>query len=1303
MDDNLFSLQSLKLDKTVNYNINEVKEVSNRDIAIIGISAKLPMADDIQEYWENISNGIDCVVEFPRKRRKDIDDFFRFKGEDSDSIKYLHGAFLDEIDKFDYSFFKLTPKEAGLINPLQRIFLETVWKAIEDAGYGGSKLSGSNTGIYVGFISDMEGYKYKEMIHEINPGELSIAGPGNLSAIIPGRISYILNLKGPSILVDGACSSSLVAVHLACQAIRNKECELAIAGGIKTHLVPLDDDNYKIGIESSDYLTRTFDESSDGSGVGEGSVAFVLKSYAKAKRDGDNIYGVIKGSAVNQDGTSIGLTAPNPMAHADVIVKAWENAGVNPETVAYIEAHGTATKLGDSVEIQGLQNAFRRYTEKKQFCAISSAKSNMGHLYDCAGAAGMLKAVLALKNKKIPPSIHFSNPNRKIEFEESPIYVNDKLREWKSMGFPRRCGVSSFGISGSNCHIILQEADDTDFNNRAEYDTPDIFTLSAKSKEALYELIRQFNVYVKINGGIKLNDICCTINTGRWHHNHRLAFIAKGWEDFKNKLSKICGLDINSDTESWLYYGEHKVIAESNDKIMRDTEITGNQKEELNSRANKSVENFISSGRKDEWMMHDICQGYIQGADINWDVFYKKVNFKRVSLPTYPFDRKRCWIDIPDENNAQAIHREMNLYYGTSWQVEELGSIEPSSSEDGLVLVLSDKRGIGKSLACEYRSAGRAVVLIEIGKQSKKINSDGYVVTGSMEDFKAVLDEIDIKSLRQVIHLFTLDVEDEITSFDYLKASQEVGVYSLFNFVKAICSYQLENVVGIIAVSSFVNSITGREARLIPENATLFGLGKVIEKENSFLKCRCVDIDDSLDYRDLINEMNFATHSYTVAYRDKKRFIECFESLDTERLPFEDMKLKEEGIYIITGGTGGIGLEAAKYLAGAGKINLALFGRTSLPQRDKWESILAEGNNLKLCRQIKGIHDIEANGSSVFLHSVDITKQDSLDNILCELRSDFGKINGIIHGAGTGSYKFIEKKGMDEFESVLAPKVYGTWILDKLTQQDNIDFMILFSSVATVFSAAGQGDYTAANSYLDSYSFYRNKRGKRTQVIDWTTWKEVGMSVDMGINFDTIFKTMLTGQAIERFDHVLHRQVPRVLIGEINYEGDGLYLLEKSAVNLSENIAAQINAFKSKKRKIPAIRNNSDYEGIKLEGRVESDYTRTEMKIAGLCQEMMGFSEINIHDSFFELGADSIMLKKIHSQLEILYPGKVKIADIFEHSTIYKLSQYIINQNEENLKPIEKKNIKGEVENLFDRIESGNLSIEEALSNLNEM
>ncbi len=562
------------------------EESNNKDIAIIGMSIKLPMAESTDEFWNNLTNGKNCITELPKGRKDAADSFLRFKREDPRHIKYKKGSYLERLDEFDYKYFNISPREASLIDPNQRIFLQTVVHTIEDAGYSCDKLKDSRTGIYFGYVSDSA---YHRLIAEVEPSAIGISIPGNMASIIPGRVSYILDLKGPSIMIDTACSSSLVAVHTACMAIRNGDCDMAIVGSGKMNLLPTEDNNM-LGIESKDYTCKAFDDSSEGTCMGEGYMAIMLKPASKAVKDKDNIYAIIKGSAVNQDGASMGLTAPNSIAQADVIDRAWKDADIDPETITYIETHGTGTKLGDPIEVDGITKAFRRYTDRKQFCGIGSVKTNLGHLDSAAGLAGMIKAILSLKNKELPPSINFKTPNRNIGFENSPIYVNHRHNKWKSSEGPRRCGVSAFGLSGTNCHIILEEASIKEIpksSSEGEY----ILAISAKNEGALKQLVEEY--CSRINEGLFegiLDDLCYTANTGRVHHSYRVVFVGRDSKELGNRMHLF--LDNNkNDEDNGVFHREFSSINSNKENNNSKASIENEQKS-LTRSANEKIKEY---------------------------------------------------------------------------------------------------------------------------------------------------------------------------------------------------------------------------------------------------------------------------------------------------------------------------------------------------------------------------------------------------------------------------------------------------------------------------------------------------------------------------------------------------------------------------------------------------------------------------------------------------------------------------------------------------------------------------------------
>ncbi|MEK8127213.1 SDR family NAD(P)-dependent oxidoreductase [Paenibacillus filicis] len=627
-----------------------------REIAIIGIGMDMPQASHPEAYWRMIRSGTDCIGPLPEERLKDVEPMLPLLGLSRKAAVFPEAAYLTEIDKFDYAFFRLSPKEASLMDPNQRLFLETAWKAIEDAGYGGQQLVGSRTGVFVGYGSETD---YKRWVSAVDPKLLSVALAGNTRPIIASRLSYLLDLRGPSLIVDTTCSSSLLALHLACRSIREGECGMAIAGGVQLHLLPVRQTN--IGVEASSFRSKSFDESADGTGTGEGVAAVLLKPLDQALKDGDSIYAVVKGSAANHDGTSIGLTAPNAAAQEDVIVSAWKDAGVKAESISYIEAHGTGTKLGDPIEVEGMQRAFGRYTKRKRFCAIGSVKTNIGHLDNSAGIAGLIKSVLALRHREIPPSLHFHEPNRKIDFTDSPVFVNDRLIPWESGPTPRRCGVSSFGLSGTNCHVILEEAPQP-YAGTGSLEQPangsdgeyHLLAVSARSVNGLRQLLEAYRTRLTDEPQLRLQDICYTANTGRGHYAYRAAILSRTCEELSERLELLAGQlgsgSVHGDED--VYYGSHQIVS-ANQPNRTSGELTEHEIRFMTQLAEQKLGEYIPGAGTARETLTDLAAMYVEGATPDWSKLYKGRQLRRLHLPTYPFERTRCWLErVPAQNDG---------------------------------------------------------------------------------------------------------------------------------------------------------------------------------------------------------------------------------------------------------------------------------------------------------------------------------------------------------------------------------------------------------------------------------------------------------------------------------------------------------------------------------------------------------------------------------------------------------------------------------------------------------------------------
>lgn len=612
-----------------------INKISRKDIAVIGMAVNLSIADTIEQYWENLENGVNAISNIPEQRKVDVLKYLVHCNQDIADVRFSPAAYLENIDTFDYKFFGITPKEASLMDPNHRIFLETVWRAIEDSGYI-DKIRGSNTGVYLGYTGENE---YSKLISNVEPSFLQLSVPGNCVPLISGRVSYLLDLSGPNMVINTVCSSSLVAVHLACKSLYNKECDMAIAGGVQLYCLPMA--QLRLGIQSSDFLTKAFDDRSDGTGTGEGAGAIILKPLSKALQDNDHIYAIIKGSAINHDGNSIGISAPNPEAQENVITDAWNSAGINPETISYIEAHGTGTRLGDPIEVDGINRAFSRYTNKKQFCAISTVKSNIGHLDSAAGIAGIIKAILSLNQKKLAPSLHFSIPNSKIKFYDSPVYVNDILRDW-DVDFPARCGVSSFGFSGTNCHVVLEQYQNAKTTKKDANSQLNIFTISAKNINTLLQLIQDYIDFLKQKKEITIEDVCYTSVVGRAHYNLRLITIVRSMDDLIAKLEKVLTAGCCRVLDDDIYFGLFHVLNKNPQEI--ENCYTESQIEEFSQSAGNLLDSYLD--KNENVTLHELLQLYTKGASVKWEKLYTKEYGKIIHLPLYPFMKSRCWIDL---------------------------------------------------------------------------------------------------------------------------------------------------------------------------------------------------------------------------------------------------------------------------------------------------------------------------------------------------------------------------------------------------------------------------------------------------------------------------------------------------------------------------------------------------------------------------------------------------------------------------------------------------------------------------------
>jgi phthiocerol/phenolphthiocerol synthesis type-I polyketide synthase E len=505
-------------------------------VAVVGMACRFPGANNIKSYWHNLSQGIESVSFFAESEL-DTGVIDPIELSNPDYVKAR--AILDHIDQFDARFFGFTPREAQLTDPQHRLFLECAWEALEHAGYDPEKYSGS-IGVYGGAGANTY------LLFHLNSAGYLVGSIPILQAFIHNkndhlttRIAYKLNLRGPSMTIQTACSTSLVAVATAYQSLLNFQVDMVLAGGVAITVPQRTGYLYhEHGIASPDGHCRPFDAQAKGTVGGNGAGLVVLKRYEDAVADGDTIYALIRGAAVNNDGSlRAGYTAPNADSQAEVIALAQALSDVHPESITYVEAHGTATPIGDPIEVEALTKAFRRHTNKTGFCALGSVKSNIGHLDAAAGVAGFIKTVLSLNHKAIPPSLHFQTPNPQIDFDSSPFFVNTALRQWPDSGTPRRAGVSSFGLGGTNAHIILEEAP---MHSISSASRPwQLLLLSAQTPSALETASINLASYFQENPTGNLADVSYTLQLGRKAFDYRRIVVCQDSQEAAQMLADL--------------------------------------------------------------------------------------------------------------------------------------------------------------------------------------------------------------------------------------------------------------------------------------------------------------------------------------------------------------------------------------------------------------------------------------------------------------------------------------------------------------------------------------------------------------------------------------------------------------------------------------------------------------------------------------------------------------------------------------------------------------------------------------------
>ncbi|TRW90815.1 non-ribosomal peptide synthetase/type I polyketide synthase [Candidatus Methylobacter oryzae] len=1296
----------LTIPKQANVNI---KESSTKDIAIIGVSLKLADYEDTENFWEDLVSAKDRIRAIPEQRKKDADEILRFLGQDPEQFSYREIAYLDRVDEFDYRFFHLSPKEAEIMSPNQRLFMQTAWKALEDAGYGGTKLKGAKVGVFMGMSS---AHEYGELAGQIYRDDSEQIFLSNVPSNTATRLSFVLDWRGPALMVDTACSSSLTAVHLACRALRANECKLALVGTVKTAILPVALE--KVEIESSDGRTRTFDDSSDGTGGGEGVIAVLLKPLNQALKDQDSIYAVIKGSALNQDGTAAGMTVPNADAQAELIDQAWKDAGIDPRNLRFIEAHGTGTKLGDPIEIDGINKAFAKYTNDRQFCAVSSVKTNFGHLDHAAGLIGLVKAALSLQKKKIPPLAHFKKANSKIPFANSPVFPADRLIDLSDAEQPLLCGVSAFGLSGVNCHVVLEEA----------------------------PAPKQTDVSPKVFHRFEKKRCWLKVPAAPYATNRDAVFIKQTPAQTPGQLIYEIGIDSGED---WLL-NEHKaggqtclvgvayfqLLAEIAKKQGYKSPLAVHElfwenllvitPEEIRTSPDRLVATLKASpdghavsvlrkqpaGNWTQYATAEIKTAF-DTAPARLDIEQIKARCEAIELPGRGFNSgnqslvevgrrwdclEKIWkndnerltlLKLKDEFKADLnrfdfhpplldaalssgltepgflpmMCADAKLYRPIGGEIYSYVTAKSESEEiQKYDVVLADADG---QLCAEFRGLTFKRVQHQCGlfrtvwlpKEQQHLQTPGevcvlgnfsplqdrqtFAIPRSEDQCMALIENLEKHRIGKIIYSPSLP-DGDCASLEELESSLDLGVTGLFRLVKNLIKQNGTRALEILVIGKNTFEVTNDEPHLNPAYAALSGLAKVIPLEYDNIACKFLDLDDTATAEQVLAEFTgFDSPARPAAYRNGIRYEQDFRAIQSSGTA---VAIKEQGVYLITGGLGGMGIEFAKDLAAQKSVKLALIGRTGLPPREEW----AAAQDGKVAEKIKVILDIEAGGSEVLVIAADVSDPVQMEQAINETREKLGNIDGVLHCAGIAGDGYLFRKEEATFAGVLRPKIQGTWLLDRLTRQDKPDFFILCSALSAVLGAPGQGDYIAANAYQDAFAAFRNKQGLRTLAINWPAWKETGMAFDWQVSESQYALT--TKEAID----LLHKLLA--------YEGSQGIIVPPDLVIQDVSQAPKEKEHTETKAKQQAT--------VVLSGRDDGSYSPVEIAVAQSWAEILGYDEINVLDDYYSLGGDSIDANKISNLIAKKLGTKVSMDVIFSHPTIEKYAAFIDNKNRDS-------------------------------------
>lgn len=1031
---------------------------SSDAVAIVGLACQLPGGiNNPESLWNLLKNGGSVIDKLPKGRwqwPKDIDLEGKHQGID-------WGGFLSQIDMFDAGFFRISAIEAQSIDPQQRILMELAWQTLENAGITANKVAGTSTGVFVG----ASGSDYCRVMERVGiPIEAHVATGTSLAALA-NRISYFFDLRGPSIVIDTACSSSLMAVHQAVQSIRSGECLQALVGGIHIMSHPANSiAYYKAGMLAHDGKCKTFDDRANGYVRSEGAVMFLLKQLSQAEADGDLIYAVIKGSASNHGGQSAGLTVPNPQQQAALLTNAWKASGVSPNTISFIEAHGTGTALGDPIEIQGIQQAFSEWSETPQVaisCGLGSLKTNLGHLEAAAGIAGLLKVVLCLQHQELPATQHFKHLNRHIELSGGSFYIVAQHQKWErpNESIPRRAGVSSFGSGGANAHVVVEEYDVGCSVEKVDNRTsePFLFLLSAQNISQLSDYVKQFEQWLSSLSGeqCSLAELTRFLQSHRQAFEERLAVVATSRVDLVKKLRQFPDIG-ESGFQSNIKHPSREVKT-----LIRG--VLGDQ-----------VIQAAIAGR--DW--EQLAALWVAGVSLDWCLLdgnqLPKASCKhwRFSVPTYPFAKNQFWLPdttslqesaLPDANASVKLEEpasEAALFtLKLVWQPVDISNSGKSDSKmpDGKTVIIGStpeqKQVLQRYFAqCEFMAIATDANVPDLVEQLKSVGRIGHIIW--------------IGASNLARHDFP----------ENLLLNQAGGLLPIYRLLKATAVlYGNEGLQWTVITLESQAVFCDEDPD--PTQAAIHGFIGSIAKEFPQWKFRLLDMASPAATPGTsiiwpVREMfvPFDSEVRSLAWRDGKWYRPILAKLSLEEL--DRSVYRAGGVYVVIGGAGGLGEVWSRYLSEKYRAQIVWIGRSPLNEtiQKKLEAIASLG---PMPRYI----------------SADATSQQELQHASEQIKREFGQVQGVVHAAVGLFDRSFNDTDEARFRAVLSAKVDVSVRLAQVFHTEDLDFVLFFSSIEALSQSGGLSGYAAGCAFKDAFSqCLANRWNCPVKMIHWGHW-----------------------------------------------------------------------------------------------------------------------------------------------------------------------------------------------------------------------